>query len=195
MQEHKSVLIAILAAGASRRMGQPKAFLEWRGTTLLDKILAEARALDQYKLVLITGAYHRQMQESYADSNLELVFNPGWEEGMASSVRLAAELARKDSKIEGLMVLLIDQPYVDQDLLRALVGLFKADSSKPAASYYAGVAGVPAIFPRHLFPSLMQLHGDKGAGKLLNSLPEVSLFPFDQGIIDLDSPDDLLRNL
>ena len=62
------------------------------------------------------------------------------------------------------------------------------------ASAYAGVRGVPAIFPRRAFPDLLALQGNQGARRLLvdQSRPVIAL-PLEGGEIDIDRPEDLAR--
>jgi molybdenum cofactor cytidylyltransferase len=60
------------------------------------------------------------------------------------------------------------------------------------ASHYDGIVGVPALFPRQLFPATAELHGDVGARALLRipGLP-VTTVSWEDGRIDLDLPRDL----
>jgi molybdenum cofactor cytidylyltransferase len=60
------------------------------------------------------------------------------------------------------------------------------------ASTYAGVRGIPAVFPREAFPDLLALRGDKGARSLLMRPPcPLITLPFEGGEVDIDQPDDL----
>jgi len=60
------------------------------------------------------------------------------------------------------------------------------------ASAYAGVHGIPAIFPRSAFPDLLALSGDKGARALLVKPPRpLIVVPFEGGEVDIDEPGDL----
>ena len=62
------------------------------------------------------------------------------------------------------------------------------------ASSYAGAKGVPAIFPRSVFPDLHALRGDKGARSLLAEPPcPVIALPFPGGELDIDLPADLAQ--
>jgi molybdenum cofactor cytidylyltransferase len=59
------------------------------------------------------------------------------------------------------------------------------------ASQYGDRAGTPALFHRSLFPRLMELKGDTGARKLIAELGnQVSLMPFEKGIVDIDTKED-----
>jgi molybdenum cofactor cytidylyltransferase len=62
------------------------------------------------------------------------------------------------------------------------------------ASAYAGVHGVPAIFPRSVYADLLALRGDQGARALLVKppCPEIAL-AFEGGEADIDEPGDLAQ--
>ena len=61
-----------------------------------------------------------------------------------------------------------------------------------AASHYAETLGVPALFPRLLFPELLALAGDSGAKPLLFKYREtVAPVPFPEGATDIDWPADI----
>jgi molybdenum cofactor cytidylyltransferase len=63
-----------------------------------------------------------------------------------------------------------------------------------AASAYAGVHGIPAVFPRSMFAKLLALRGDKGARALLNNPPcPVIALAFEGGEVDIDEPGDLAK--
>jgi molybdenum cofactor cytidylyltransferase len=60
------------------------------------------------------------------------------------------------------------------------------------ASAYAGVLGIPAVFPREVFANLLALSGDRGARSLLMQPPcPLIALPFDGGEVDIDEPDAL----
>jgi molybdenum cofactor cytidylyltransferase len=76
-----------------------------------------------------------------------------------------------------------------------LIETFTAQA-EPAivASAYAGVHGVPAIFPRSMFADLLALRGDKGARSVLVHPPcPLIALPFIGGEVDIDQPGDLAQ--
>ncbi|MFC2186135.1 NTP transferase domain-containing protein [Fulvivirgaceae bacterium LMO-SS25] len=185
-----NVAIAILAAGESKRMGSPKAFLQIEGETLLDRTIATAKSTNAQNIFLITGAYHNEMLQVANMAGIKVLFNEDWQEGMSSSLRRAIEAVGDLSNLKGLLVLLIDQPYVDRELLKLLISKFEENPEKPVTSFYKNVNGVPAIFPRVLWNDLLEISGDKGARQLLQKREDVISIPFPKGAIDLDFPED-----
>ncbi|WP_306591979.1 nucleotidyltransferase family protein [Geothrix sp. 21YS21S-4] len=176
----------ILAAGAGRRMGGPKALLVIEGESLLRRAARAALAAGCGPVVAVVGAWDPGLQ----GLAVHAVPNPDAAEGMASSIRVG--MAALPAGTEAVLILAVDQPAVDADLLRRLLALAAADPSRPAACAYAGTLGVPAVLPRRLFPELMGLQGDRGAKGILLREGAASL-PFPGGEADLDTPGDLGR--
>lgn len=155
----------VLAAGASRRLGEPKQLLPYRGATLLDGALrtAEASGFDQL-LVTLGGAAER-VRQGVDLGGAEVVENLDFGTGCGSSVRTA--IGRVDARAGGVVLLLGDQPEVRAQTVRELVR--RTRSSAIGVCRYQDGLGHPFWFHRHLFTELADLHGDKAVWKLLHS--------------------------
>lgn len=181
-----SIAAVVLAAGAGRRMGGPKALLVVEGETLLRRAARTALAAGCAPVVAVVGPWDAELE----DLDVLAVPNPDADEGMASSIR--AGLAALPDDVEAVLLLAVDQPAMDGDLLRDLLDLFRHSGGRPAACAYADTLGIPAVLPAHLFPDLRALRGDRGAKAILVREGAASL-PFPEGARDLDWPEDLDR--
>jgi len=186
----------LLAAGASRRLGQPKQLLAIAGQSLLRRSAEVALGIGPGAAVVVLGSHHDLIAPELAGLPLQTVVNPEWATGMASSLQvgLAAVLAQQPST-EAVLVLLCDQPFLSTEVLRNLVATFGQTGSPIVASRYAnGVLGVPILFSQQLFPELRLLTGDAGARKLLAQWPDlVQTIDFPEGLLDVDTPEDWAR--
>jgi molybdenum cofactor cytidylyltransferase len=176
----------ILAAGAGRRMGGPKALLPFQGETLLRRAARATIEAGCSPVIAVVGGW----DPGLGDVGVRTVVNAEAAEGMASSIRLG--VAALPPVAEAVLILGVDQPAVDAVLLRRLMDLQTADPTRPAACAYAGTMGIPAVLPRRLFGDLMTLRGDRGAKAILVREGAATL-PFPAGEADLDTPDDLRR--
>ena len=154
----------VLAAGGSRRLGQPKQLLAYRGATLLDATVATARSAGVDQVVVALGGSADQVRETVDLSGVEVVLNPDFGDGCATSIRTA--LARVRDDVDGVVLLLGDQPGVVPESVRALVA--GRGGAELAVCRYEDGRGHPFAFARSVFGDLADLHGDKGVWKLLD---------------------------
>jgi molybdenum cofactor cytidylyltransferase len=192
-----AIIAAILAAGASSRMGQPKQLLKLGDTTLLHRIVAAADASICQGTIIVLGANADLIQ-----SSLELpddafaAINSNWQEGIASSVSCAVSaLKRARPRADGIVILTCDQPLVTTETIDALVRQWAKSGSLIVASRYADTKGIPALFDKDLFEELKTLRGDRGAKSLIRKHSNwVSLIDFPGGAFDIDTMDDYRRS-
>ena len=180
----------VLAAGASRRFGSPKQLALIDGVPMLQRVIETAQAAlppdesggePRSRIIVVLGAHAEAVQagviERLAPPRPHVVFCPDWERGMAHSLScgLAALQAPARAAIgEGTaptaaMVMLGDTPYITADDLRRLIDAWSASAEIPAAAAYDGTVGAPCILPRTVWPEIMQVHGDRGAGAWLRT--------------------------
>ena len=172
----------ILAAGASKRLGQSKQLLMLGCETLLERAVRVAHAAGCSPVVVVLGAFAEVIKAGCELDDAVVVVNEDWAEGMGSSVRTGVG-ALQD--LDGCVVMTCDMPVVTAGHLRALMS-----SEEVTASFYSGKKGVPAYFPVETFQSLMELRGDSGAKHLLRSARSVELIG---GELDVDTMEDLAR--
>jgi CTP:molybdopterin cytidylyltransferase MocA len=188
------VAAIVLAAGASRRLGQPKQLLPHNGETLLERAMRLAQEAGASPLLVVLGANAPLIRAAVPFENVLAVENADWEQGIASSIHAGLrELEAIAPDASGALILGCDQPRLSAAHLRALLRAFEEQESQAiAASTYAGVLGIPAAFPRTVFPFLLALRGDRGARALL-AAPPCSLLAveFAGGEMDIDLPADL----
>jgi CTP:molybdopterin cytidylyltransferase MocA len=189
-----SVPAIILAAGASRRLGRLKQLLEFGGETLLARAIRIAAEAGAEPVLVILGAHAAAISASVPMDHVVTVLNAEWQEGMASSIRAGLRvLSSCAPDAQGAVILGCDQPRLSSDHVRELIQSFEAAStSTVVASVYHGVRGVPAVFPRTIFPRLLALEGDKGARAILADPACTAIdVPFPGGDVDIDLPSDL----
>jgi molybdenum cofactor cytidylyltransferase len=154
----------VLAAGGSRRLGQPKQLLPYGRTTLLDHTLEAARACPFDQLLCVLGGGADAIRETVDLRGFEVVENREFGSGCSSSI--AAALGAVDPRSDVLVLLLGDQPGVTPATVATL--LAGRGEAPLAACLYENGRGHPLAFGRSAFAELATLHGDKGVWKLLD---------------------------
>ena len=186
--------VVVLAAGGSRRMPGPKQLLRFRGVTLLRHAAQTAVAARCGPVVVVLGAaaLAKQLRFELVDLAVSVVDNHKWKDGMSSSIRAGIEALEAAGSADAVLLMTCDQPYVTAEVLEQLVAAFHQSNPPAVACAYAGTVGVPALFDRALFAELKALEHDQGAKRILERhLPRIGRIPFEQGAVDIDTPEDV----
>lgn len=181
----------VLAAGGSRRLGRAKQLLTREGETLVHRAVRLASATQPIRLLLVTGAYAGQVCDAVAGLRVETLFNAGWQEGLAASLRVAA--AALDPSEAPCLILACDQPAMDQVHLQRLLEGAASASSRCSATSHDGVPGIPAVVTASLLQEARSVEGDRGLRAALRRLPaeSIHLLQAPELRFDLDTPADV----
>jgi molybdenum cofactor cytidylyltransferase len=173
----------ILAAGSSKRLGQPKQLVEVGGETLLHR--AVNKAINARFDPVIVVVNHASLIEPLQAIGVQVLVNHHHLEGMSTSIHAGVRWA-SGSNVSGVVIMACDQPAVTTQHLLEL-------TSHPeimSGSGYAGKIGIPAYFPAATFGDLMILEGDSGAREMLRNARTV----FAEDLqLDVDTQEDLHR--
>ncbi|MHB8208936.1 nucleotidyltransferase family protein [Mucilaginibacter sp.] len=187
--------LIILAAGASSRLGQPKQNLLFQHKTLLNRAIETGLASTCRPVIVVLGA-NTDVIEAIDQDDVKAIYNNDWNEGMASSIRLAIKEIESDNKIDQAFIMLCDQPFVTAALIDTLLQKQKETGKPIIACTYNNTIGVPVLFNRALFAELLLLKGHDGAKKILQTHQhDVITVPFEHGSIDIDTKEDYTRLL
>lgn len=188
----------VLAAGAGARFGGGKLLAPFGTGVLLYGALAAAFAAPVERVIVVTGFAAEAVGEAaraFAErtgqaERLELVHAPDHADGLSASLR--AGLAALPPEAGGAFIFLGDMPRVPSDMAGRLAEAL--GDRLAAAPVRQGARGHPVLISSALFPELMALTGDRGAGPVLAGLGErLALVETDDpGVIyDVDRPADL----
>jgi molybdenum cofactor cytidylyltransferase len=182
---------AILAAGPSTRFGSPKQLVRIAGEPALHRAVANAALVAGNSVTVVVGAHAREVTPALRQRAVSVALNRDWEEGIASSIRVAVRSAPPGCS--ALMLVLADQVAVTADDLKRLHSAWRRHPILIAAALHSGQPGLPAIFPRWAFTDLLDLRGDRDARLVLRrNIDRVVRIPMANAAIDLNTPEDLL---
>jgi molybdenum cofactor cytidylyltransferase len=189
---HEPVAGIILAAGASQRLGRPKQLLEWRGEPLVRHVVQVALKAGLWPVKIVTGAGAAEIEETLRDLTVQLVYNPLWELGQATSV--VAGVESLPPGCGATIFLLADQPQVPATLLRSLVERHAQTLAPLVAPLVDGRRANPVLFDRTTFEDLRKLEGDSG-GRPLFARYQAEWLPWHDPniLLDVDTEDDYRR--
>lgn len=180
----------VLAAGAGRRFGGPKALVRLGGQLLVERVCGTLADGGCAPVVVVLGA---RADDIRAAADLpDTVDNPDWTEGMGSSLRVGLGALPVDAG--AVVVALVDQPLVGAEAVRRLSAAWRGGAVAAVASY-DGRPRNPVLLDRSVFVDVAaSAQGDVGARAWLRTHPDVVVtVPCgDTGTArDIDTPDDL----
>lgn len=199
MERPPSVAAIVLAAGASTRMGTPKALLVRGGTTFIRGLVDLSEASGCAPVIVVAGAIELPPE---ACGGAMIVENAAWPKGQLSSlqvgVRALAGLA--DAAVSGALVLTVDRPHLRRATVDALLAAHREDPAAILQPTRGGRRGHPILYPAAVFAGLLGLDAEAGPRAWLRSEEiarlrrGVELAAEDPAIFDnVDTPADLVR--
>lgn len=186
----------LLAAGDSKRMGEPKALLPYDGITFVDSILNKFSEIGCEPIITILGASAELICEKTKVHTFKCFQNPNPEDGQLSSLQIAIAHLPEDS--EGFIMALVDHPMVKQTTYKKIYDTAKTNPGNIIIPEFYGQKGHPVYFGRPFFDSILHLPLEDGARVVIRENPvDVIYLPVeDEGILkDIDTPADYQREI
>lgn len=162
----------ILAAGSSRRLGRPKQLEPWGDTNLLGHVVARTKTFPVEEVWVVLGYEIDRIIAETDLTDVGIVENPEWDEGIASSLRVGLDALTRLSRCEQALVVIGDQPLISGDVVEELLASHKRAGYPVTLPKYRYTMGNPVIVNRSLWPRVISLDGDQGAGRLWKAHPE-----------------------
>ncbi len=185
----------ILSAGASSRMGRPKALLPYREGTFLEHLIQVTRHPEIGVTRVVLGAGAEVIRSLAKLDPSVVVLNPDWEQGQLSSI-CAGVRSLEGTDTDGLVLCPVDHPLVSAVLVSELVQRFYEDKKAIVLPTYKGRRGHPVIFSNTLFGELLAAPAEMGARSVVWAhAADVLEVPTDEEgvVLNLNDPDMLKR--
>lgn len=167
-----STAAVVLAAGGSRRLGRTKQLEPWGRSNLLGHVVSRTLEFPVDEVWVVLGHEADQILDDTDLGEAYVVENLEWEEGIASSLRVALDALTRLSRCDQALIVIGDQPEVPVDTVTELLESH-ARSGKPVSiPKYRYSWGNLVVVNRSLWARLMSLEGDEGAKRLWQAHPE-----------------------
>jgi molybdenum cofactor cytidylyltransferase len=185
----------ILAAGESKRMGQPKMLLPWGDTTVLGQVISTYRSAGVRDFVVITGGAHEHVEKLVQEYGAHSVFNQDYAGGeMLSSIQQGLRfLLSERPGVEAALIGLGDQPQVRAEVVRRICDRFRESEPGLVMPSYRMKRGHPWIVARSLWEELLRFESPQSPREFLNEhADKIAYVEVDSPSIlsDLDTPQD-----
>ena len=183
----------ILSAGESSRMGSPKALLAYRGTTFLEHLVNLLQGRVEPLLVVLGHGADRIRAAVRLPPQVRVLLNQDYRLGQLSSLQTAIR-ALEGSPVSGLLVVPVDHPAVEPEVVAALLKTFAAEQPEVLVPTFEGQRGHPVIFSARLFAELLAAPLEEGARAVVRRHAARELPINDAGILaDIDDPESYRR--
>jgi molybdenum cofactor cytidylyltransferase len=185
----------ILAAGEGKRMGKVKLTLPLGDKQLIEWVLQAVKLAPLDKYFLVVRPEDKEMIKIGESWGAEIVLNPEYRSGMSSSIRKALDQISSEV-VEGIFILLGDQPLINPSIIYKMLKAFTPGKREIIVPFYKDKQGNPVLFDNYWKEELMKLSGDVGGRVLIKAHPERIKrikIPDESIFIDIDREEDYLK--
>ena len=191
------IVAVVLSAGASSRMGRPKALLPVDGVPFIERIVRALERTEVNRTLVVLGHNAEAMREAIAYLGVDTVVNPDYARGQLSSLHTAIR-ALNGEPVEAILVHLVDHPFIESRLVDRMIERFRAEKKLIVVPRFNGRRGHPVLFSSKLFPEFLAASLDTGAKPVVRGHPEetLELDTEEAGIlVDIDTPEEYRKHV
>ncbi len=160
----------LLAAGESKRMGEPKLLLPFGSSTILEQAIDNLLNSRVDEVIAVVGDRAQEMIKRIAHRPVKVALNPDYGKGMSTSIVRGLSLV--DNSAVAIMLVLADQPLIDSDTINTLIKAFFNNTKGIVIPTYQGRRGHPIIFSTIYKEELTGLKGDVGGKQIIKKHPD-----------------------
>jgi len=153
----------ILASGYSRRMGQNKLLLNYRGKSLIEHTIETIEMCGFSEIIIV--AREEKIIDIANKYGLKVIINGNADKGISESIKLGVRNAKET---KGFMFFMADQPFLDVDTVKELNNAFEENLDSIIIPRFDGKKGSPVIFPYSFKGDFLLLEGDVGGKVIIN---------------------------
>jgi molybdenum cofactor cytidylyltransferase len=143
-------------------------------------------------VIVVLGHDADELTRRIANLPVEILVNRDYRHGQLSSLQVAVRHLRADDRCDGMLVHLVDHPYISKKLVDVMVQRFYESQMSIVVPRFRGKRGHPVIFSRQLFGELLDAPMDQGAKAVVNAHrgETLEMDTEDEGItLDIDTPE------
>ena len=190
------IAAVILAAGQSRRMGQPKMLLPWGNQTVIEHVVATFLSAGIEDILIVTGAEQERVEKAIDKYPIRKAHNRNYASGeMLSSLQCGLKALPEEAQV--VLIGLGDQPQVQEDSIRSICQAYREGVSRLVVPSFHMKRGHPWLIARSLWDEILALQPpetlrdflNKHAGEILYVNMETPTI-----LADLDTPEDYMRS-
>ena len=185
------ILAVIMASGLSKRMGENKLLLNFKGKPLVEWVILTVKNIGFNEIILVYKDLDvKNIGEKY---NIKTVYNKNSYLGQSASIKVSLKNSILDN--EGYMFFTGDQPLISEEIINILLEEFNKKNGI-IVPRINGSNSSPVIFSKEFKKELMDIKGDVGGkGIITNNIEKVTFVDFDSPLkfCDIDTKEDFKK--
>lgn len=179
----------IMASGISKRFGENKLLIDFKGKTLVERVLRLTEGELFARRVVVTRT--KEVAQLCKERGIDVILHEF--PGRGDAVRLGME---QMMDLDGCMFCPCDQPFLQKKSLNRMVGKFTYGEKKIFQLGFEDRQGAPVLFEKEYFKELCNLPGKKGGSYIMKKHPEEVDVIFAENkaeLWDMDTKEDYFR--
>ena len=182
----------ILAAGQSKRMGQPKMLLPWGKMTVIEQVITTFLSAGLKDILIVTGGAEEEVLKAVDGYPVRQIHNPDYATGeMLSSLQFG--IRTMSARTQATLIGLGDQPQIQEGSVRAICDVYRSSKSELIVPSFQMKRGHPWLVARPLWDEMLALEPPETLRDFLNRHADaIQYVKLDTPTIlaDLDTPED-----
>lgn len=195
--ERMSIAAIVVAAGLSKRMGQPKQLLPYGKHTVIERIGDVLLECSLAEIVVVTGHERQAVEDRLAAWPVRPVFNSRYRtQEMLSSIQCG--LLALASEVQAVLIVLGDQPQLERDVVQMLIEAYQRGAGRLIIPSFQMRRGHPILIDRIYWPEILALDANETLRQVIDThADEIHYAPVKTNSIlsDIDTPEDYRREL
>src|ERR1051325_1759101 len=162
------------------------------GQTFIERIVDALKQTKVGKIIVILGHNARELEAKISHLPVQILINTDYQQGQLSSLQLAVRHLQADADCDGMLVHLVDHPYLAPLLVEELIRRFYETKKRIIVPNFHGKRGHPVIFSHALFGELLSAPMAEGAKAVVNAhrAETLEIDTQEEGIaVDIDTPE------
>lgn len=161
----------IMACGESKRMGENKLLLEYKGKKIIEHVIEKVSSCDFNSILVVCN--NEEIIKICKDRNISTTYNDKYKQGQSESIKIGIN---NSSKCDGYAFFTADQPLINVETINLLLSDFNNNKDSIIVPNYNGKRGTPVIFSSKFKKNLLELEGDVGGRFIIKENPSYTRF-------------------
>jgi len=186
----------VLAAGASRRMGEFKQLLRFQDKSFVEHCVDNLLASRVDEVIIVTGHRDLEVRRAVGDRPVRFAHNADYQSGMTSSIKCGVRVLSAGTR--ACILALVDQPQIGADLINLLIDIYEKAPALIVMPSYEGRNGHPILIDSSLNEEILTMDPEQGLRQVVRAhLGQVSRVEVSSRAVleDCDFPEDYQRML